>query len=81
MIRLAAVLYLFSALLGSVVPSAIDVAVDEKKRANHVVDSLDLLLYVLLGSQFSVGDCFFFRRPILIRAKMEREDSSNFKIE
>ena len=51
MMRAETVLYFFSTLLGLVVPSAIDVAVDEKKRANHVVDSLDLLLYVLLGSQ------------------------------
>ena len=59
MMRAETVLYFFSTLLGLVVPSAIDVAVDEKKRANHVIDSLDLLLYVLLGSQISVGDCQF----------------------
>ena len=51
--RMVATLYLLSALLGVVVPSAIDVAVDEKKRVNHVVDSLDLLLYVLLESECS----------------------------
>ena len=52
-------LCLFSAQLGMVAPSAIDVAVDEKKRLNHVVDSLDLLLYVLLGSEYSLVDCYY----------------------
>ena len=33
---------------GNTAGSAIDVAVDEKKRLSHIVDSLDLLLYVCL---------------------------------
>ena len=50
----SAALWLFPSLLWGAAASAIDVAVDEKRRRNHVVDSLDLLLYVLLES------CYLF---------------------
>ena len=53
----AAAICTFSALLGTAAPSAIDVAVDEKKRLNHVVDSTDLLLYVLLASECIFVGC------------------------
>ena len=56
--RTVTALCLLSALLsGMVAPSAIDVAVDEKKRLNHVVDSTDLLLYVLLASECIFVGC------------------------
>ena len=55
--RTVAAICTFSALLGRAAPSAIDVAVDEKKRLNHVVDSTDLLLYVLLASECRFVDC------------------------
>ncbi len=54
----------FAAAAGLAAPSAIDVAVDEQKRENHIVDSLDLLLYVALLAVTIVTIWIFRQRKV-----------------